>query len=72
MSGENGQIPSRRRSQRPYRDSAIAYAVLATVVVVIAIATGGQVGLALAAGGAAFAAATGWTWWRLRRWGQRR
>jgi hypothetical protein len=62
----NGQVPSRRRSTHPYRDSAIAYAVLGGVVFLIAWLTGSSVLKALAGGGGAFVLATAWTWWRLR------
>ncbi|HEX3267746.1 MAG TPA: hypothetical protein VHQ98_07180 [Gaiellaceae bacterium] len=66
MTSGNGQVPSRRRSVHPYRDSALAYAVLGTVVFLIAWLTGSSVLRALAGGGGAFVLATAWTWWRLR------
>jgi len=66
MTGENGPIPSRRRSQHPYRDSAIVYAVLGTVVIIVAVVTGSHIVPAIVAGIAAFVLATAWTWWRLR------
>jgi hypothetical protein len=69
---DNGPMPAKRRSLRPYRDSAIIYAVLAAVVVVIAILTGGRVAWAVVLGIAAFVLAMGWTWWRLRQQTQRR
>jgi hypothetical protein len=65
-------MPAKRRSLRPYRDSAIVYGVLAAVVVVIAIATGGRVAWSIVLAVAAFVLATGWTWWHLRRQAQRR
>jgi hypothetical protein len=71
MTRENGPMPSKRRSPRPYRDSAIVYGVLAAVVVLIAIITGGRVAWSIVLGLAAFVLATGWTWWRLRQRAQR-
>jgi hypothetical protein len=72
MKSENGPVPARRRARRPYRDSAIVYGVLAAVVVLIAIVTGGRVAWAVVLGIAAFVLATGWTWWHLRQQAQRR
>ena len=66
MSIENGNNPQRRRSAHPYRDSVIAYAVLATVVVVLAYTTGSGLLKSVAGGVVAFVLATAWTWWRLR------
>jgi nicotinamide riboside transporter PnuC len=60
-------VPHRRRSRRPYRDSALVYAVLGSLVVVITLATGGKVLRAAVLGLLAFLLATGWTWWRLRQ-----
>ena len=72
MTRENGPMPSRRRPRRPYRDSAVVYGVLAVVVVLIAILTGGRVAWAIAGGVGAFVVAAGWTWWRLREQGRHR
>jgi hypothetical protein len=68
MTTGNGQMPAKRRSRssHPYRDSALAYAVLGTVVLLIAWLTGSTFVRALAGGGGAFVLATAWTWWRLR------
>ena len=66
MTSGNGQAPARRRSSHPFRDSALAYAVLGTVVLLIAWLTGSTFVRALAGGGGAFVLATAWTWWRLR------
>jgi hypothetical protein len=52
--------------KRPYRDSAVAYGVLAALVVVVALATGGGVARALAIAAIFYVAATGWSWWRWR------
>jgi hypothetical protein len=72
MTSGNGQVPAggRRRgstqSKHPYRDSAIAYAILGAVVVAIAWLTGSGAARSLAGGGGAFVLATAYTWWRLR------
>jgi Flp pilus assembly protein TadB len=58
--------PARTTSKHPYRDSALVYAGLAGLVVVIAAATGGSVVRAVVAGVVVFAAATGYSWWRVR------
>jgi predicted tellurium resistance membrane protein TerC len=69
---ENGPMPSKRRSLHPYRDSAIVYGVLAALVILIAVLTGGRVAWSIVLGIAAFLLAMGWTWWRLRQQAQRR
>ena len=56
--------PNAPLPQRPYRDSAILYAVLAGVVVALILITGGSLAKALAVAGACFVIATAWTWWR--------
>jgi hypothetical protein len=66
MSGGNGVNPKRRKSTRPYRDSALAYAGLGSLVVILAYATGSGLLKSLAGGVAAFVLATAYTWWRLR------
>jgi hypothetical protein len=55
-----------RLPSRPYRDSALLYAVMAVVVVLVAWATGGSLGRALLIAGLFFVAATAWTWSRFR------
>ena len=54
--------------KHPYRDTAILYAVLALLVVVIAWATGGNVVNAAVTAAGVFVAATLWSWrsWRNR------
>jgi hypothetical protein len=69
---ENGPMPSKRRSMHPYRDSAIVYGVLAALVILIAVLTGGRVAWSIVLGIGAFLLAMGWTWWRLRQQAQRR
>ena len=70
MTSGNGQVPAKKRrstqSKHPYRDSAIAYAVLGAVVVLIAWLTGSSLARSLAGGVGAFVLATAYTWWRLR------
>ena len=66
MSAGNGVNPQRRKSVRPYRDSALAYAALGSLVVIFAYATGSGLVKSLAGGIAAFVLATAYTWWRLR------
>ena len=68
MSGTNGPNPRRRRSPRPYRDSALLYGAMATAVVVVAIVTGGSVVRAVIIGAFFFVAAMAWSW---RRWRER-
>jgi Flp pilus assembly protein TadB len=59
-------FPEREIPKRPYRDSAIFYAVLAVFVVVLAAATGGGVVKAVIFAAAAFVLATTFSWWRWR------
>ena len=66
MSDGNGANPRRRKSTRPYRDSALAYAALGSLVVIFAYVTGSGLLKSLAGGVAAFLLATAYTWWRLR------
>lgn len=66
MTAGNGRNPSRRRSQRPYRDSALLYATLAMIVIVAAVLTGGRVLWAIVAAAGAFLIGTAWTWRGIR------
>ena len=66
MTTTNGKNPRRRRSPKPYRDSALLYGALGMIVVVIAVLTGGKVLWAILAATGAFLIATGWTWRNLR------
>ena len=66
MSAGNGVNPKRRKSTRPYRDSALAYAALGSLVVIFAYATGSSLLRSLLGGVTAFVLATAYTWWRLR------
>jgi hypothetical protein len=65
VSGQNGRGSVRKRA-RPYRDSALLYALLGGIVIAVSLLTGGGLARALIAGVAAFVLATAWTWWRLR------
>jgi len=60
---DHGPPPS---SSHPYRDSALVYAVLAVLVVVITAVSGGSVVKGIVAGVVVFAAATAYSWWRVR------
>jgi Flp pilus assembly protein TadB len=51
---------------RPYRDSALLFAVLAGVIVLVTLLTGGSLLKAILVAGGFFVLATGWTWWRFR------
>jgi Flp pilus assembly protein TadB len=66
VSAENAVNPKRRNSTRPYRDSALAYAALGSLVLIFAYVTGSTLLRSLAGGITAFVLATAYTWWRLR------
>jgi drug/metabolite transporter (DMT)-like permease len=53
--------------RHPYRDTALLHGALGVLIVVIAWATGGNVGNALMIAGAYFVMATLWSWWRFRQ-----
>ena len=65
MSTGNGLNPAKHRTPHPYRDSALAYGGLGVIAVLFAYFTGASIVRSLVGGAAAFALATGWTWWRL-------
>jgi hypothetical protein len=52
---------------RPYRDTAILHAVLAGLIVLVAWATGGDLGTALLVAVGFFVVATSWSFWRWRQ-----
>jgi nicotinamide riboside transporter PnuC len=60
------EAPDRKIPAHPYRDSAVLYAALAGIVVVVTWATGGDVLDALIFAAGAFVLATGYSWWRWR------
>ena len=53
--------------KRPYRDSLLLHLVLAVVIVVVSLLTGGALVRALGFAVAYFVLATGWSWWRFRQ-----
>ena len=57
-----------RVPKHPYRDTALVYAGLAGLVVVLALVTGGSVARAVVTAGLVYVAATLWSWriWRNR------
>jgi Flp pilus assembly protein TadB len=61
-----GGPPDRPPPKRPYRDTAILYAVLAAIIVVVAWVTGGSLGTALVWAVLFFVVATAWSFWRWR------
>ena len=52
--------------KHPFRDSALLYAAMALVILVVAWITGGSVARAVVFAVAAFVGATAWSWWRWR------
>ncbi len=56
----------RPTSAHPYRGAAIVYGIMATLLVVTAALTGGDVVRAVVAAAVFFVVATAWTWWRFR------
>src|SRR5205814_7231227 len=52
--------------RRPFRDSAILYGVLAAIILVVGIVTGGGVAKTVVIAVAFFVVATGWSWWRFK------
>ena len=68
------QMPDRQVPKHPYRDSVIVYAVLAGIVVLVAVLTGGSLERAILIAGVAFVIATVYSWWywrdRLRERGE--
>jgi nicotinamide riboside transporter PnuC len=53
--------------KRPFRDSALFYAGLTVVFVVIVFATGGDLSVAVPVAIGCFLVATGYAWWRFRQ-----
>ena len=56
-----------RVPDHPFRDSAVVYAVLAAVIVLMTAITGGGLARGVVIAIAFFAVATGWSWWRFRQ-----
>jgi Flp pilus assembly protein TadB len=57
----------RPKPKRPFRDSALLYAGMAVVFVVIVFITGGKMSVAIPIALACFVVATGYAWWKLRQ-----
>ena len=53
--------------KRPFRDSAIFYAVITLVFVVLVFATGGDMSVAIPVALACFVVATGYAWWKFKQ-----
>jgi heme O synthase-like polyprenyltransferase len=53
--------------KRPFRDTAILYAALAIVFVVISLLSGRSIVVALSLAAGCFVLATAYSWWRLSR-----
>ena len=62
MSPEGTPIP-----RRPFRDSAIFYAVITVVFVLLVVITGGNLSVAIPVAIACFVVATGYAWWKFRQ-----
>ena len=62
MSAEESPKP-----KRPFRDSALLYAGMAVVFVIIVAITGGKMSVAIPVALACFVVATGYAWWKLRQ-----
>ena len=52
--------------KHPYRDTALAYGVMAVVLVLAAVLLGGDVARTAVVAAGFFVLATGWSWWRFR------
>ena len=53
--------------KRPFRDSAIFYAVITLVFIVLVFATGGDMSVAIPVALACFVVATGYAWWKFKQ-----
>ena len=53
--------------KRPFRDSAIFYAVITLVFVALVFATGGDMSVAIPVALACFVVATGYAWWKFKQ-----
>jgi membrane protein implicated in regulation of membrane protease activity len=60
-------FPPARTPKRPFRDSAIFYAVLAGAVVGVALVTGASILRAVIVAVSFFVIATAYSWWRFRQ-----
>ena len=55
------------RAKRPFRDSALLYAGMAIVFVVLVFITGGNMAVAIPVALGCFIVATGYAWWKLKQ-----
>ena len=62
MSSKKPPLP-----KRPFRDSAIFYAVITVAFVLIVFITGGDLSVAIPIALACFVVATGYAWWKFRQ-----
>jgi nicotinamide riboside transporter PnuC len=53
--------------RRPFRDSALLYAGMAIVFVVLVFITGGKMSVAIPVAFTCFVVATGYAWWKLKQ-----
>jgi nicotinamide riboside transporter PnuC len=53
--------------KRPFRDSAIFYAVITLVFVLLVLVTGGDLSVAIPVALACFVVATGYAWWKFKQ-----
>jgi Flp pilus assembly protein TadB len=60
-------LPKTPIPKRPFRDSALFYAGVAVVFVVIVAISGGDLTLAIPVALACFVVATGYAWWKFRQ-----
>ena len=60
-------LPRTPIPKRPFRDSALFYACVAIVFVVIVALSGGNLMVAIAVALACFLVATGYAWWKFRQ-----
>ena len=65
--GRKRRLDNRPIPDHPYRDSALVYAGMAVLLVVVASLTGGQALRAIVAAAIFFVIATAWTWWGFRK-----
>lgn len=66
LSRSSGERPRPPLPKHPYRDSAVAYGVMAVVLVLGSVLLGGDVVRTAIVAAAFFVVATGWSWWRFR------
>jgi membrane protein implicated in regulation of membrane protease activity len=51
----------------PYRDTALVYGIMAALLVIVALVTGGDTLRAILVGAVFFVVVTAWSWWKFRR-----